>query len=340
MILKKKYKNIVKYWLSSLLITLVAIILIGGLTRLTESGLSITRWEVIRGILPPLNSTDWEKAFALYKEIPQYHLLNSNMNLEKFKIIYYWEYFHRLLGRFLGLLFLIPFCYFLIKKTFNKEYVLKFGFLFFLILLQGFIGWYMVQSGLTENTTVSHFRLAVHLNLALILFSFVLWCFFNLISKKNKYFFNISADNNLIKFFVLLIFLQITLGAFVSGLDAGKIYQTWPLMNYTYFPDDVDFYNISFKGIFYDPSLTQFLHRNLAYLIFAYSIGTLIYIFNKKKENLYFPILLVFLLLVVQIFIGIVTLISGLNIVYASMHQVSTIFLLSASIYFYHKSIN
>tara|TARA_Y100000590_G_scaffold234466_1_gene264032 strand:- start:6512 stop:7534 length:1023 start_codon:yes stop_codon:yes gene_type:complete len=340
MILKKKYETGVKYWLYFLLLTLGLIVLIGGLTRLTDSGLSITKWEVISGILPPLNSADWEKVFALYKKIPQYHLLNSNITLEKFKVIYYWEYFHRLLGRFFGLLFLIPFCYFLIKKIFDKEYNINFGVLFFLILLQGFIGWYMVQSGLTKNTTVSHFRLAIHLNLALILFSSILWYLFNFNSKKNKYFFSILLGDNFIKFFIFLIFLQITLGAFVSGLDAGKIYQTWPLMNYTYFPDDVDFNNISFKEIFHDPSWLQFLHRNLAYLIFIYSIMICIYIFYKKKETLYFPLSLVFSLLVLQIIMGIVVLISGLNIVYASMHQVFTIFLLSASIYLYHKSIN
>ena len=340
MILLKQHTYLVKYWLSSLLITLIFIVLIGGLTRLTDSGLSITEWEIISGILPPLNSGDWNEAFDLYKKIPQYYLINLNITLEEFKIIYYWEYFHRLLGRFIGLLFLIPFCFFLLKRTFNKEYNLKFSSLFFLILLQGFMGWYMVKSGLTENTTVSHFRLAIHLNLALILFSSIFWYFLNIVSEKNKTFFNFSIKNNYFKFFVLLIFLQITLGAFVSGLDAGQIYQTWPLMNNNYFPDDINLKNLTFEILFYEASFVQFLHRNLAYLIFFYSILILIYIFYKRKENLYFPYLLVFLFLSVQIFMGITALTSGLNIVYASLHQVSTIFLLSSSIYLCHKSIN
>jgi cytochrome c oxidase assembly protein subunit 15 len=340
MILLKQHTYLVKYWLSSLLITIILIVLIGGLTRLTDSGLSITEWEIFSGILPPLNSEDWNEAFNLYKKIPQYYLINLNITLEEFKIIYYWEYFHRLLGRFIGLLFLIPFCFFLLKKTFNKEYNLKFSSLFFLILLQGFMGWYMVKSGLTENTTVSHFRLAIHLNLALILFSSIFWYFLNIVSEKNKPFFNFSIKNNYFKFFVLLIFLQITLGAFVSGLDAGQVYQTWPLMNNNFFPDDLNFKNLTFEILFNEASFVQFLHRNLAYFIFFYSILILIYIFYKKKENLYFPYLLVFLFLSVQIFMGITALTSGLNIVYASLHQVSTIFLLSSSIYLCHKSIN
>ena len=181
----------------------------------------------------------------------------------------------------------------------------------------------MVQSGLTENTTVSHFRLAIHLNLALILFSSLSW-----------------YKNNIYKIFVFLIFLQITFGAFVSGLDAGQLYQTWPLMNESYFPDDVNLKKITVKTIFYDRSLIQFLHRNLAYFILLYGFIIMIYIYIKKLNELYIPFTIVFLFLGLQILLGIVTLISGLNIVFASIHQVSTIFLLSSSIYLCHKSIN
>ena len=340
MVLKKEYNYIVKYWLTSLLITLLLIVIVGGLTRLTDSGLSITEWEVISGILPPFNENEWIQVFDLYKKIPQFYLVNSAITMEEFKIIYYWEYFHRLLGRFIGLLFLIPFVYFIVKKVFNVEYNIKFLILFILILLQGFVGWYMVQSGLTENTTVSHFRLAIHLNLALILFSSLSWYFFNFITEKNKYFFYIDNKNNIFKIFVFLIFLQITFGAFVSGLDAGQLYQTWPLMNESYFPDDVNLKKITVKTIFYDRSLIQFLHRNLAYFILLYGFIIMIYIYIKKLKELYIPFTIVFLFLGLQILLGIVTLISGLNIVFASIHQVSTIFLLSSSIYLCHKSIN
>jgi cytochrome c oxidase assembly protein subunit 15 len=339
MILKKEYSNIVRWWLYLLLFLLTVIILVGGLTRLTNSGLSITEWEVISGIFPPFNNKDWHEAFELYKKIPQYYLVNKNISLAEFKIIYYWEYFHRLLGRVFGLIFLIPFIFFIIKKIFSKEYNLKLFLLFFLILLQGIIGWYMVKSGLIENITVSHFRLAIHLNLALILFSSIYWYLLNFVNFSNKYFFNFSNRNNFIKIFILIIFLQITLGAFVSGLDAGEIYQTWPLMNNNYLPDDTDFKAIRLSNIFYNHSLIQFLHRNTAYIIFVYSALISINVFYNKKKYLYTPLFFLLFMVFMQISLGIMTLISGLNIVHASMHQISTIFLLVSSINFYHKSI-
>ena len=266
--------------------------------------------------------------------------MNQDITLSEFKVIYYWEYFHRLLGRFIGLLFLIPFIYFLIKKVFTKEYNIKLSIIFCLILFQGFIGWYMVKSGLTENTTVSHFRLAIHLNIALILFSTIFWYFLNFLTKENKLFFYSYSGEKKIKIFVFIIFLQVTLGAFVSGLDAGQIYQTWPLMNDGYFPDDVNLYKIKISKIFYDPSLMQFLHRNLAYLISVYIIFIAIYIFYKKKKDLYFPVSILLFFVFVQVIMGILTLLSGLNILYASLHQLSSLLLLASSIYLCHKSIN
>jgi len=340
MILKKEYSDIVRHWLYLLLFLLIVIILVGGLTRLTNSGLSITEWEVISGIFPPFNNKDWHEAFNLYKKIPQYYLVNKNISLGEFKIIYYWEYFHRLLGRLFGLIFLIPFIFFIIKKIFSKEYNLKLFLLFCLILLQGIIGWYMVKSGLIENITVSHFRLAIHLNLALILFSSIYWHLLNFENFSNKYFFNFLNKNNFIKIFLLIIFIQITLGAFVSGLDAGEIYQTWPLMNNNYLPDDTDFKTIALSNIFYNHSLIQFLHRNTAYIIFVYSALISINVFYNKKKYLYTSLFFLLFMIFVQIGLGIMTLISGLNIIYASMHQISTIFLLVSSINFYHKSIN
>ncbi len=340
MVIKKEYNNFILNWLYLLLFTLFVMVLVGGLTRLTDSGLSITRWDVVKGILPPFSAKDWNDAFNLYKEIPQFYILNSNISLDEFKIIYYWEYFHRLIGRIFGLIFLIPFVYFLIKKVFTNEYNIKLGFLFLLILLQGFIGWYMVQSGLTENTTVSHFRLALHLNLALILYSATFWYLLNFKTNVNKIFFKINNGSNFLILFVFLIFLQITFGAFVSGLDAGQIYQTWPSMNGNYFPDDIGSGDLNLNNIFYTHSFVQFIHRNIAYFILIYSILILFYIFNKRKKNLYLPALIVFLFILFQMAMGILTLVSGLYVGYASMHQLSTIFLLSSAVYLYHKSIN
>ena len=339
-ILRKEYTKLINYWLISLLTLIGLIIIVGGLTRLTDSGLSITTWDVVKGILPPLNKEEWINAFNLYKEIPQYYLLNSNMTMKEFQVIYYWEYIHRILGRILGLVFLIPFIYIYTKKIFNKNYNKNFFILFLLILIQGTVGWYMVKSGLIENTTVSHYRLALHLNLALILFSAIFWYFLNIRLETNKIFFDFKKKYLIEKIFIFLIFLQITFGAFTSGLDAGKIYQTWPLMNNYFFPDDLLSDNLIFTKIFNEPSFVQFIHRNLAYIIFIYVLFMSFSIFNKKKKYMYMSTYYLLTMIFVQLVLGILTLISGAYIWVASLHQISTIFLLISSIYFYYNSIN
>ena len=337
-VLRKEYLKFINYWLISLLIFIAIIVIVGGLTRLTDSGLSITTWDVVSGILPPLNSNEWEKVFNLYKEIPQFYLLNQSMTLNEFKVIYYWEYFHRVLGRILGLLFLLPFIYIYFKKILNNNYNWNFFVLFLLILLQGTVGWYMVKSGLVENTTVSHFRLAVHLNLALILFSAIFWYYLNINSKVNKIFFDFKKRNILPKIFILFIFLQITFGAFTSGLDAGKVYQTWPLMNNYFFPDDIPLNTLSISQIFNEPSFVQFIHRNLAYIIFLYVLTMSFLIFYKKEKYMYKSTYFLLSMIFIQVFLGILTLLSGAMIWIASLHQVSTILLLISSIYFYYNS--
>ncbi len=338
-ILRKEYLKFINYWLISLLIFIAIIVIVGGLTRLTDSGLSITTWDVVSGILPPLNSNEWEKVFNLYKEIPQFYLLNQNMTLNEFKVIYFWEYIHRVLGRILGLLFLIPFIYIYLKKILNNKYNFNFFVLFLLILLQGTVGWYMVKSGLVENTTVSHYRLAIHLNLALILFSAIFWYFLNIKNNKNKIFFNFSNNFVLPKIFIFLVFLQITFGAFTSGLDAGKVYQTWPLMNNYFFPDDLSFSDIVFPTIFNEPSFVQFLHRKLAYIILFYVLVISFLTFYKKNKDMYNSVYFLLTMIFVQIILGIFTLLSGAYILIASLHQISTILLLISSIYFYYKSL-
>ncbi len=337
-VLRKEYSKFIIYWLISLLIFIGLIVVVGGLTRLTDSGLSITTWDVVSGILPPLNNEQWENVFDLYKEIPQFYLLNQSMTLSEFKVIYYWEYIHRVLGRILGLMFLIPFIFIYFKKILNKNYNRNFFILFLLILLQGTVGWYMVKSGLVDNTTVSHYRLAIHLNLALILFSAIYWYFLNISYQKNKIFF--SINNNIIpKIFILLIFLQITFGAFTSGLDAGKIYQTWPLMNNYFYPDDLKFSDILIPQIFNEPSFVQFIHRKLAYIIFLYVLFMTFFIFYKKDIAMYKSSYLLLITIFVQIVLGILTLLSGAYIWIASLHQFSTILLLLSSIYFYYNSL-
>ena len=338
-ILRKEYSKFINYWLISLLLFIGLIVIVGGLTRLTDSGLSITTWDVVKGILPPITKNQWIDAFNLYKQIPQYYLLNENMTMNEFKIIYYWEYIHRILGRILGLLFLIPFLFIYLKKILTKKYNQNFFILFLLILLQGTVGWYMVKSGLVENTTVSHYRLAIHLNLAFILFSAIFWYFLNIKLKENKFFFNLSTNYLVTKIFIFLVFLQITFGAFTSGLDAGQIYQTWPLMNNYIFPDDLSSSSIFSMQIFNEPSFIQFVHRKLAYVIFFYVLVMSFFVFFKKEKYKYNSTYFLLIVIFIQLILGIYTLLSGANILVASLHQISTIFLLISSIYFYYKTI-
>ena len=314
-------------------------VLVGGLTRLTDSGLSITEWELFDGIFPPMNNESWNNYFDLYKQIPQYQLLNSDMTLKEFKIIFYWEYFHRVLGRVIGLFFLVPLIYFYLTKIINKKYLSICYLIFLLIVIQGVIGWFMVKSGLVDNTTVSHYRLSLHLSLAFIIISMIFWLIINI---KNNSLLIVSRKKYNFFFYLLIftIFLQIILGAFVSGLDAGRIYQTWPLMNYSYYPDDLDLRKITNLLDFNNHGLVQFYHRNLAYFIITYTLLLGLFIYYKKMIKLYRTYLIFVFFLILQIILGITTLISGLNIFVASAHQICSLLLTLSSIYLYFKYVN
>ena len=336
MLKNKNYNTAYNIWLISLIILLSLIVIIGGLTRLTDSGLSITKWELFRGILPPITSKDWIDYFESYKKIPQYSLLNNSMSLDEFKYIFFWEYAHRLLARFIGLFFLIPFLFFIFMNVLTHNLTIQLSKVFILILLQGIIGWYMVTSGLVENTSVSHYRLSIHLLMAFSILSSLLWIFLNSFFKTEKKFFQLNYNNITLKILLFLMFIQIIFGAFVSGLDAGKVYQTWPLMNQSYFPDDASLGNLFNLS---QPSIVQFFHRNIAYLIFFLSIGVGFNIFIKKKAFLYRIFLFFFLTIITQVILGISVLITGVNLYLASMHQISSIFLIVAAINLYYRSI-
>jgi heme a synthase len=319
----------ISYWLLIIFLIVSIMIVVGGLTRLTDSGLSITEWELFSGILPPLNSNQWNKYFDLYKKIPEYQLQNYTMTLDEFKTIFWWEYIHRFLGRIIGIFFLIPLIYFSLKIGFFKT--LKFYFIFSLICLQGFIGWYMVSSGLVDRVDVSHYRLAVHLVLAFIILSLIFWNYLYFTNIKSI---NHTVNNFLPIFFLFLLYLQITVGAFVSGMDAGKIYNSWPLMGANYFPDDNQIDNLFNLSVFNDPSLMQFIHRNLAYFILLYYLYIFFKVYFLKIARHFMVLKVIGGLLVIQIILGIFTLLSGAQMFLASMHQLSSIFLISSSTYF------
>ena len=324
-----KLKNQISIWLLFMFFLISIMIVVGGLTRLTDSVLSITRWQLFSGILPPLTNNDWITYFDLYKKIPEYKLQNFSMTMKEFKVIFWWEWAHRFLGRLIGLAFLIPLIYFTFKI--NIKRLLNLYLIFALICFQGFIGWYMVSSGLIDRVDVSHFRLSVHLMIAFIILSLIFWNYLNF---QNVTYSEKKINSYLIIIFLILVFCQITVGAFVSGMDAGTIYNSWPLMGNNYFPDDNEFYNLFKVSAFSDPSLVQFMHRNLAYLILIFYFIIFYFVYKNKIRKFYFSINLVGLLLLVQVILGILTLLYGAQIKYASMHQISSIFLVSSSIYF------
>jgi len=322
-----------KIWLFVLLSLIILIILVGGLTRLTDSGLSITTWELFAGFLPPLTNDKWIDYFNLYKKIPEYNEQNFNMTLSEFKVIFWWEWGHRQLGRLIGLAVLLPLIYFTFK---DGLWVLKkYGIIFLLICVQGFFGWYMVLSGLVNRVDVSHYRLSIHLVTAFIILSIVFWYFLELTKIQiNK----ISFKLYFVKFFLFLLFVQLILGAFVSGMDAGTVYNTWPLMESSYFPDDSNFNEFLDITFFDNPSIVQFIHRNLAYLIVIIYMYLSIIVFKSSNKILRKPILIIGVSLFFQVLLGVLTILSGVKIIYASLHQINSILIILSSLYFLYIS--
>jgi len=322
-----------KIWLFLLLWLVILIILVGGLTRLTDSGLSITTWELFVGLIPPLSNDKWINYFDLYKTIPEFSEQNFNMTLNEFKVIFWWEWIHRQLGRLIGLTVLLPLIYFTIKH--GLWILRRYGIIFILVCFQGFIGWYMVSSGLIDRVDVSHYRLSLHLVTAFIILSLIFWKILQITNTQQT---EISIKLYIVKFFLLLLFLQLVIGAFVSGMDAGTVYNTWPLMGTSYFPDDskiLEFLNISF---FNNPSIVQFIHRNLAYLIVIIYAYLLFLVIKENNKIFIKPILLIGISLLLQVILGVMTLLSGVKITYASLHQINSIFIILTTLYFLYIS--
>jgi len=328
-------KKYISFWLASMFWIISIMIIVGGLTRLTDSGLSITEWQLFSGFLPPLTNEDWVKYFELYKKIPEFTEQNYLMTMNEFKVIFWWEWAHRFLGRLIGIFFFLPLLFFTLRLGIKK--LSNLYLIFILICFQGFIGWYMVSSGLVDRVDVSHFRLSIHLIIAFLILSLILWNYLNLTVNKNI---NPKLNYYIPLFFLIFIFSQIIIGAFVSGMDAGQIYNSWPMMGSSYFPDDNNFVNLFKFSAFSDPSLVQFMHRNLAYLILLFYILMLIKIYRKNLKNLFLPIKIVGFFLFIQILLGVLTLIYGAQIFLASMHQISSIFLVSSSVYLLYLNTN
>ena len=259
----------VRIWLYAMAAFVLLMVVVGGITRLTESGLSITSWKPISGTIPPLTDADWQAEFEAYQQIPQYEVNNSWMTVDDFKVIFFWEYVHRLLGRLLGVLFAVPFLVFLVQKRFTPQLAWPLFGLFLLGGFQGALGWWMVSSGLTELTSVSQYRLAAHLTAASLLFIALVYVPRTLepgrvtgrVESRNVWWASIL---------LALIILQIAAGAFVAGIDAGMGYNTWPLMDGAIIPDGLGVMQPLWRNIFENALTVQFIHRCIAYLITAY----------------------------------------------------------------------
>jgi cytochrome c oxidase assembly protein subunit 15 len=330
-----QYSKYIRLWLIFMIILIVSIVGVGGLTRLTDSGLSITAWELFSGILPPFTSEKWNFYFNEYKQIPEFKILNFDMTLDEFKVIFYWEWGHRILARFIGLFSIIPliFIFLSIKRDFFYEK--KYYSIFLLICFQGFIGWFMVSSGLVDNTDVSHYRLALHLSIAFFILSVVFWFLLeNLQIKKNKD----KISTSFLSIFLFFLILQIILGAFLAGLDGGLIYNTWPDMNGKFIPTDINKIDLLKISSSSNPTVIQFYHRLVAYLIiFLLIVLNYIYYYKKIPMN---NINILNIAIFIQVLLGIITLMTGVEIKYASVHQLGSIFVLLSFLFIYYKNTN
>ncbi len=324
----------ISLWLVSLMSIILLMIIVGGLTRLTESGLSMVDWRLFMGTIPPLSHGDWLKVFEDYKQYPEYQIKNINMTLSEFKYIFWWEYGHRILGRLIGIIFIIPFIYFALKKYFSNEELYSYSFLLFLGGAQGIIGWWMVKSGLDVNPYVSHLRLAVHLIVAQIILSLIAYLFLKRLDigiYKN----NFSSHKTFFIFFNIIIFFTVIYGAFMAGLDAGKSFNTWPKMGDNYIPENLIFIEDRLFGFFDNSVFIHFFHRALAYLSFL-TILYMCFKHFKGIENKYQKIhfLIVLFLVLIQLFIGVFVVLSNVQVSLGSIHQIiGTLLFVSATCY-------
>lgn len=354
-------------WLKTLCFLIITMIFIGGYTRLTDSGLSITEWKPVTGILPPLNDFTWEEEFAKYKQTPEYIQINNGMSLQEFKSIFWVEFVHRIVGRITALAYLLPFIYFLIKGYIRGRDIFTYSAGLVLLLGQGVAGWYMVKSGLAKDPNVSHFRLALHLGLAVLLYSLLFWRLvvyrqgnsslpggakpYDVIARDHlgawqsqeirRYYSKpaeIAASSltprnddpfiTLLNLSLLLLFFQMIFGAFVAGLDAGLVYNQFPLMGDSLIPHEVSSNNLSLKSLS-DPVFVQFMHRMIAYILAVAILVTCFFGFKVGDKLLSKILIYLLLALILQIGLGIITLIEAVPVTIALLHQLGAVLLLS-----------
>ncbi len=320
MTLKDKKHIRIWYWSGAILVFLILVI--GGITRLTGSGLSMTDWKPIMGAIPPLSEADWETAFDQYKQFPEYQQLNRGMSLSDFQFIFFWEYLHRMIGRLIGFVFIIPFGWFLVKKKFDSTQLKRALILLTLGAAQGLMGWYMVQSGLIDIPHVSHYRLAAHLSLAFVIFGCCVWFALDLKPKRRLKIPGRSELQRWLWIFLFLLSIQIIWGAFVAGLNAGYIYNTFPKMNEFWFPPQLWMLEPSVVNFFENMVTVQWIHRVLATLLGIMAIGMWVRSHQlKTKLTVKIWVLSILAVVLIQYLIGVFTLLYHVPIGLGVLHQ-------------------
>lgn len=321
-------------WLFAVAALVLLMVVVGGITRLTESGLSMVRWEPISGAIPPLNDAQWQAEFDHYRSSPQYQQVNRGMSLDEFKNIFFWEYVHRLLGRLIGLAFAIPLAWFAWKRAIPKGYGWKLAGLLALGGLQGVIGWWMVASGLVDDPRVSHIRLAVHLLLALLILGALLWVALDLRHLARDPAARRAGISVLAVWTLCLLFLQFLFGAYVAGLDAGHAFNTWPLMGDSLFPRDAPMLEPFLRNFADNPIVVQFVHRWLAFVVAAVALALA---WRAYGRGLRLEAGAVAGLILFQILLGILTLLSGVELWIAVAHQGVAALVLGAIVLAAHR---
>lgn len=327
--------KLVGYWLLAGVFMIMIQVLLGGITRLTGSGLSITQWDVIMGAIPPMNNTEWQRAFDQYKHFPQYKLMNSDMTVESFKSIFWWEFLHRLWARLMGFAFIIPFLYFIVKKMIDRELGKKLLFIFVLGALQGLLGWIMVQSGLIDKPWVNPINLSAHLILALILYCYLLWVALELLQPEHDAG-AILSMKNFSTILLTLLFLQIFYGGLMAGNKAALFYPTFPKIGAGYIPHGIFLQRPWLSNFISNIGMIQVVHRSL-----GYTIAICMFVFYWKcRRQVATPflkniLLMLPLLVTVQVLLGILTLINSLGkipVTFGVLHQLIALLLLTAMV--------
>ena len=322
-------RRAVAAWLLLCAAMAFAMVVVGGVTRLTHSGLPIVEWQPLVGALPPLSRAGWEALFAKYQQTPEFRLVNFGMDLEGFKSIFWWEYFHRLLGRLIGLVFLLPFLWFLVRGKLERRLAWLLGGVFLLGALQGALGWYMVKSGLVDDPRVSHFRLTAHLGMALAIFAAEIWLALDLLAARGR------PPARLAGAIALLVFVMALSGGFVAGLRAGKAYNTFPMMNGHWVPPEILLLEPWWQNLLYNMATVQFVHRAFFWLL---AVLVPLAWWRARATPAGAAANLLLAAFVLQAALGVATLLAAVPVALGAAHQGGAVLLLGAALWFTHQS--